>query len=521
MLVRSPLFHVGLLLVSLLLSASSMPIECNGLTNLCTVQVTDSYFAMVHNAMAAVDNGFAFAANHIDDPIVESLTAGYRGLNLDICNCSGNLEFCHGNDIIGCGVGRVDPIQAFTEINEWIIANPNNVIMITLQINEDAGGPISLEMLQTLIQQVPNGFSDRLYDHWPITTEWPTLGQLIEMDQQVLFFYFKGPDGSGDHVPGLNFWYDFALATNWEWESVSELESTLLDNCPITRGTGTANGDLFVIEAYVTETALFGLQFQPSRDAAQQINTVEWLGSILDSCFDTHGFPATIIMVDFWSEGNLTTLMQQRNALLVGAPTTAPSPTIPPRSSDAIISAPTPSPVPNSLVIPVASLTQVPTVLESSNPTFSPVLNDTACTLETDGGELVIIPDGESYGDFLTTRCGTSDEFPCFCNRGYIQCPYCTFVSQGTTLYCAKDNETIDFADGDVSQSCSCKIPVNPWEDPITSCQEIPLVVPTGFDSSTDTRIDGFNSVEVTSSGIERYSERVVWVLAILTVVVA
>lgn len=494
MVFQSTFLTSALFLVAFAPSVKSMPLECNGLENLCNVQVTQSCVAMVHNAMAAVDNGFAFAANHIDDPIVESLTAGYRGLSLDICNCNGNLEFCHGNDIIGCGVGSVDPIQAFTEINDWIVENPNNIIMISLQINEDAGGPISLEMIQELVQQVPNGFSDRLYDHWPVTDEWPTLGQLIEANQQVLFFYFKGPEGSGDHISGLNYWYDYVWATDWQWESTSELQSTLLDNCPITRGTSTGTGDFLVIEAYVTETALFGLQFQPSRDAAQQINTVEWAGSILDACFDIHGIPGMIVMVDFWSEGNLPALMQQRNALLVGSPTTSttPSPTLPIiEDEDPPTNAPTTSTDSNIFVIPTASPTQSPSLLPTSNATTSDLsLNGTVCTLETNEGELVMIPDGESYGDYITTRCGSSDDFPCFCNMGQIQCPYCAFVAQGTTLYCARHDETIEFVDGSVYKSCSCEIPDNPLEDPISSCQEIPFASTKSFVPTIDPNID-------------------------------
>lgn len=496
-------------LLSLVMPAASMLMECNGLSNLCSVQVTDAFYAMVHNAMAAVDNGFAFAANHIDDPIVESLTAGYRGLSLDICNCNGQLEFCHGNDIVGCGVGRVDPIQAFSEINDWIIANPNSVLLISLQINEEAGGAISLDMIQDLLQQVPNGWSDRLYDHWPISSEWPTFGELIEANQQVIFFYFQGPNGEGDHFPGLNYWYDFVWATGWEWASLSELESTLLDNCPLTRGE-MATGDFFLIESYVTEKALFGLQFLPSQTAAQQINTVEWMGNILDACLEIHGFSSAIVMVDFWSEGNLPTLMQQRNALLVGSPTTVPSPTDPPASPTIAPStrlpttiapsthisttiapstripttiAPTPLAVENSLLIPTASPTPIPSLLPTFNDTFYPTfnetsypsLNDTVCTLETDYGELVMIPDGESYGNYLTTRCGSSEDYPCFCNMGQVQCPYCAFVDQASSrLYCARHNETIEYPDGTSYKRCTCEIPEIPWHDPITSCQEIP-----------------------------------------------
>lgn len=464
----------SLILLSALIAFASIPFppyqvaaapiddSCNGLSNLCTVSVADTYFAMVHNAMAAVENGFSIAANHIQDPITEALDAGYRGLNVDICNCDGSLQLCHGNDMVGCGVGRVDPMQAFTEINNWIVANPNNVIMISLEINENAGGPISLEMIQQLLQQVPGGFIDRLYDHGPASVEsspasssWPTLGELIETNQQVLFFYFKGPEGAGDHVPGLNYWEDFALATWWQWESVAELESTLLPDCPITQGgTSSSTGDFFMVEAFVTEKSLFGLQFQPSQEAAQQINTVEWAGKILDACYAAHGFPATVFSVDFWSEGNLPTLMEQRNALLVGS---------------------------SSPVIPDSS-ESTPIEDDSWNSTVSPTSNATTdfCTFNTSAGDSVVLSYGESYGDALGTSCSNPEKFPCFCNPdlpGQIECPYCGFPSQdpetgAPILYCAKHNETIEYVDaGSVSKICTCQVPEDPLEDPISSCE--------------------------------------------------
>jgi len=336
---------------------------------------------MVHNAMSATENGFPIAANHIDDPLIESLDAGYRGLNLDLCNCDGSLQFCHGGDIVGCGLGRVDPLQTFTDINDWITTNPNNVIMISLQINEDAGGAISLDMVQSLLQQVPNGFSDRLYDHWPIGLEWPTLGELIESNQQVMFFYFQGPEGMGDHVSGLNYWYDSVIATDYQWGSVSELESTLLASCPMTRGLSSTQ-DFVHVEAHVTEDSFFGTAFLPSLEAAQVINTEEWAGPILDACTEFLGHPANIISVDFWSEGNLPDLMTQRNSLLVGStPTNSPS-------SPITTSSPSPAPsVGSTRMVTTASSptptdrtpspTSTPSLRPMSSPTFEPSVRAT------------------------------------------------------------------------------------------------------------------------------------------------
>eukprot|EP00934_Nitzschia_sp_Nitz4_P007935 Nitzschia sp. Nitz4//scaffold210_size37948//31086//34670//NITZ4_007695-RA/size37948-processed-gene-0.51-mRNA-1//-1//CDS//3329541945//7925//frame0 len=291
---------------------------CQGLTKLCQTPISEVYFAMVHNAMSSVENGFIVAANHNEDAIVEALDAGYRALSLDLCKCSGVLELCHGSASVGCGIGSVDPVEAFGEINEWVDTNPRNVLLLTLEINDDAGGDIGLEEVKDLLDS--SGLSDHLYDHWPVeSTEWPTVGELIDAGQQVLFFYTEGPYGVGEHYEGLNYLFDVTMATGFDWGSVEELQDAIQNGCPITRGLSTSSTqDFFMIEAFVTEEGFFGIEYQPSEEAAQVINSQEWASNALDTCNATHGKVPNIFSVDFWSQGDLATLMHQRNALLVG-----------------------------------------------------------------------------------------------------------------------------------------------------------------------------------------------------------
>ena len=68
---------------------------CNGLEGLCDLRVNEVMYATLHNAMATFENGFLFGPNH-KFQLEGALEAGYRGLNLDICNCGGELQFCHG-----------------------------------------------------------------------------------------------------------------------------------------------------------------------------------------------------------------------------------------------------------------------------------------------------------------------------------------------------------------------------------------------------------------------------------------
>lgn len=97
------------------------------------------------------------------------------------------------------------------------------------------------------------------------------------------------------------------------------------------------------------------------------------------------------------------------------------------------------------------------------------------CTKELENGEVVTFTQGESYGDYLTTRCDSPQNFPCFCNPSMwnqIECPYCGFLAGDGILHCARDDETISFKDGSITRTCSCEIPDDPSQDPIGICEE-------------------------------------------------
>ena len=68
---------------------------CNGLDSICDLRADEVLYATLHNGMATFEDGFAFGPNH-KYQLERSLEAGYRGLNLDLCNCGGETTFCHG-----------------------------------------------------------------------------------------------------------------------------------------------------------------------------------------------------------------------------------------------------------------------------------------------------------------------------------------------------------------------------------------------------------------------------------------
>jgi len=297
---------------------SSEKTICNNVEDLCDLPVNEILFGMVHNAMSSPSAGFFFFANHLNDPIVESLDQGYRGLSLDLCNCNGNLIFCHGGTEVGCGIGQRDPLETFTQINEWITTNPNNVIMIWLQINDNAGDPISLDDAERLVNDVPIGnadkeFADRLY-RGENDDEWPAMSHLIQNGQQVIFFYMGGPDGQEESNIGIHYFYEYGMSTDWSYASVPELRESVMDGCKIQRDSSNTR-DFFMINTFVTKK-VFGYQVKPSRTAAKEINDGEFLEPLLEVCEQTQKSKVNIISVDFWKSGDLINYIDDRNSKL-------------------------------------------------------------------------------------------------------------------------------------------------------------------------------------------------------------
>ena len=143
---------------------------CNGVENICDFPVNEVMFGVVHNAMATTDS-FLFP-NH-ERPMEEALEAGFRGVNLDVCLCNGvSYKLCHGQ----CGIGEADPTTEFSKIVSFLNQNPNEVIILTIEVNN---GVNLNDFYDQVLSQV-DGFQDLLYVHNNATDPWPTMGTLID-----------------------------------------------------------------------------------------------------------------------------------------------------------------------------------------------------------------------------------------------------------------------------------------------------------------------------------------------------
>ena len=92
------------------------------------------------------------------------------------------------------------------------------------------------------------------------------------------------------------------------------------------------------------------------------------------------------------------------------------------------------------------------------------------CVINFFNGTTLILETGETFGDLITTRCGSSIDFPCFCSplteQNGVLCPYCSFETMDGNTVCARDGGSIEFTDTDgKGQECECDYLANSQVD--------------------------------------------------------
>lgn len=305
---------------------------CNGLDSICDLRVDEILYATLHNGMATFEDGFIFGPNH-KFKLEGALEAGYRGLNLDICNCGGEHIFCHG--ICSLGPREVDDVMM--GVNQFLDDNPTEVVVFIYQVNSDVDQEVNLQQFYNKMSLV-DGFVDKIYVHGGPNSTWPTLGELTDPNvnkvrtipviwtptdclgcvvvvaafslssllfQRVIMFHYNGPDCTTDGAcpDGLHNYYDYASDTDWEHSSVESIQDTA--NSCLFRPNGGANTNTFVgVNNFISP---------PSEDAARILNSYSEAMNLVDTCSSILGTDVNFILADFWSDGELPRVTQEHN----------------------------------------------------------------------------------------------------------------------------------------------------------------------------------------------------------------
>lgn len=315
---------------------------CNGLDNICDLGVDEIFYAGVHNAMASVEDGFFYGSNQQYE-LEGALEAGYRGINLDVCNCNGDYQLCHGI----CDFGARDPAQTFGSINTFLNANPTETILIILEIDNSADDTVDLDELYNILSRV-DGLVEKIYVHNDRTAPWPSLRTVVDRNtvrsfavllvsmlqlsrishidalyfcpkRLLLFHYNSGVDCKNDNCPaGFNEWFDYAGETEYKFFSVEAIQAGEF-SCKVTRGSN--KSPFLAVNSFVTP---------PSQSVAETVNSLEFARTRLERCSSLNdSADVNIIFADFWSKGELPQLAQEHNVALgsppPGSPTSSPT----------------------------------------------------------------------------------------------------------------------------------------------------------------------------------------------------
>lgn len=289
-----------------LTTQSSTPIMlCNGLPNLCDLPANKIVYATLHNANSATESGSVLFHEQVQD-LEKAITAGYRGINMDIGKCFGKVRLMHGTCLI-----HSEPITpVLKKILNFLDANPHEVLIMPVELTVQIflGAEIaSLAEIDAVFQSVP-GWKEKLYDHPGPGHPWPTLRELIAADTRILFFYYNGYTCTKqvDCPKGFHPWFRYAAETQFSFQNVAQLQDVAY-SCKITRGkSGTR--DFFGVNDFVTPAQKMG---------AVQVNQANFLNKHIKECsVQNGGQQVNLILVNYWDIGDLLTVVKDLNAKL-------------------------------------------------------------------------------------------------------------------------------------------------------------------------------------------------------------
>lgn len=279
-------------------------LRCNGLANLCDIPANEIVYATLHNADSAVEDGSVVAHNHVLE-LERAVKAGYRGINLDIGKCFGQVRFVHSTCLISSRVITT----VLQHLVEFLDENPHEVIIVPVQLSDQLLGSelVTLAEIDEAFKSVP-GWKEKLYDHPDSSQPWPTLRELIEANTRILFFHYNGESCTkGVDCPvGFHPWFKYAAETQFSFNTVDELRDTDYA-CEITRG-GSSTRDFFGVNIFVTP---------PRKVAALRVNRASFLKSHVAACTQLNsGLRANLILVNYWGIGDLLDVVHELNAAL-------------------------------------------------------------------------------------------------------------------------------------------------------------------------------------------------------------
>ena len=253
---------------------------CNGLSELCDLPLNEVAFAGTHNAMSTAEQEWLFPNQEFG--FRRQLDDGIRALNFDTHWWNDEAYLCHSY----CDLGNMRLVEGLSEIAEFLAANPDEVLLITIQS--------ALDPEPTLAAFSEAGLREQMLDHH-VGEQWPTLAELIEANQRLVVF---SSDGGGEDTGYLDQW------THWidNPYSASSIEDF---SCVEDRGQP-ETASLFNVNHFITHPTA-------NLTDATLANQSDVLTEHLTRCQTETGRFPNQILVDFYASGVVIEVVQQLN----------------------------------------------------------------------------------------------------------------------------------------------------------------------------------------------------------------
>ena len=102
-------------------------------------------------------------------------------------------------------------------------------------------------------------------------------------------------------------YYRYSINTEFELSSLDQVANSTY-SCSFAQTPQTLGTTFFGLNNFVT---------MPTQSAAQTMNAYDYLANRIDTCSSFHnGLDVNFVYVDFWNEGDLPRLVQERNSAL-------------------------------------------------------------------------------------------------------------------------------------------------------------------------------------------------------------
>ena len=312
---------------------------CNGSRALCDRSLPEVALAATHNSMSVPLPGWYAALQ--DRPIAGQLHDGIRGLLIDTHYAdrlaNGRLRTDVGDthkfrrlaqddgvspaafdaalrvrDRLGfkgkgtrgiylchsfCELGGTALDSALEDLHDFLVANPGEVVVV---VNQDYVTP------QDFVGAVRRAGLEQMAYKGPVTGPWPTLGEMVESNQRVVFFAEKRAGAA----PWYHLAYDRAMQeTPYAFSRPAQLTdpSRIAATCRPNRGP--AGAPLFLVNHWITTDPL------PKPTDAAKVNAYGPLMRRLRACERLRRHLPNLVAVNFYRRGDVFRAVKALNGI--------------------------------------------------------------------------------------------------------------------------------------------------------------------------------------------------------------